>query len=135
LLFDHRQLADPLFIRLALIPRLVTREALPSAIGYAAIIFNTSRILGPALGAWLITNASMPTAFFTAMLLFVVSLVFLLSVRGIQQVERRGKSHLIHELSAGFLGFPVVLAIFAILAIPGVILLFSHRNHLANQPE
>ena len=70
-------------IRLALIPRLVRREALPSATGYSAIIFNTSRILGPALGAWLITQTSIPMAFFTAMLLSAIAMVLLLSVRGI----------------------------------------------------
>ncbi|MBE9537545.1 MAG: MFS transporter [Proteobacteria bacterium] len=89
-------------IRLALIPRLVTRDALPSAIGYSAIIFNTSRILGPALGAWLITQTSMPMAFFTAVLLLTIALVFLLSVRITQPEERRENSPFLNELKAGF---------------------------------
>ena len=89
-------------IRLALLPRLVTREALPSAIGYSAIIFNTSRILGPALGAWLIAHASMPMAFFVAVLLFAFSLALLLTVQNIQQIERREKVPLTQELIAGF---------------------------------
>lgn len=49
-------------IRLALIPRLVARAALPSAIGYSAMVFNTSRIIGPALGAWLLTFTSFSVA-------------------------------------------------------------------------
>ena len=57
-------------IRLALVPRLVPREALPSAIGISAIIFNTSRILGPAVGAWLLANYSLSVAFYTATLFF-----------------------------------------------------------------
>jgi len=89
-------------IRLALLPRLVTRDALPSAIGYSAIIFNTSRILGPALGAWLITQTSMAMAYFTAVLLFAIALAFLLTVRVIQPIEHRKKSPLLEELNAGF---------------------------------
>ena len=53
-------------IRLALIPLLVTRPALPSAIGYSAMVFNTSRILGPALGAWLISQGSTALAYCVA---------------------------------------------------------------------
>ena len=49
-------------IRLALIPRLVERAALPSAIGHAAVIFNTSRIAGPAVGAWLLSTWSLSVA-------------------------------------------------------------------------
>lgn len=69
-------------IRLALIPRLVARGALPSAIGYSAIIFNTSRIIGPALGAWLLLVASVPAAFAVAALSSAASALMLLRVRG-----------------------------------------------------
>ena len=89
-------------VRLALIPRLVSREALPSAIGYSAIIFNTSRILGPAAGAWLIARASLPTAYLVAVILCAISLAFLLTVRDIRQVERREPASMLAELGAGF---------------------------------
>ncbi|MEP1596114.1 MAG: MFS transporter, partial [Halieaceae bacterium] len=68
-------------IRLALIPRLVEREALPSAIGISAIIFNTSRIFGPAVGAWLLSNYSLSAAFYVAVMLFVGTLALLFTVR------------------------------------------------------
>lgn len=68
-------------IRLALIPRLVERHALPSAIGISAIIFNTSRIFGPAVGAWLLANYSLSVAFYAAAVLFVGTLLLLFSVR------------------------------------------------------
>ena len=41
-------------MRLALVPLLVNREALPSAVGYSAMSFNTARMIGPALGAALV---------------------------------------------------------------------------------
>jgi MFS family permease len=89
-------------IRLALIPRLVSREALPSAIGYSAIIFNISRILGPAAGAWLIAHASLPAAYLVALILCAISLAFLFTVRDIGQVERRRPASMLRELGAGF---------------------------------
>lgn len=68
-------------VRLALIPRLVSRDALPSAIGYSAIIFNTSRILGPAAGAGLLTVVSTAWAFMASSLLFMLALPVMLSLR------------------------------------------------------
>ncbi len=88
-------------IRLSLVPRLVWREALPSAIGYSAITFNTSRILGPAIGTGIITSASVAVAFFAAMILFVVALGFLLTVKNVNAMERKKKSRLSQELIAG----------------------------------
>lgn len=69
-------------IRLAFLPRLVERSALPSAIGYSAIIFNTSRILGPALGAWMLTVSSVPIAFAVSALLCVGAVLLLTRVTG-----------------------------------------------------
>jgi MFS family permease len=69
-------------IRLAFLPRLVERSALPSAIGYSAIIFNTSRILGPALGAWMLTVSSVPIAFTASALLCVGAVLLLTRVTG-----------------------------------------------------
>ena len=67
-------------IRLALVPHLVPRESLPSAIGYSAIIFNTSRIIGPALGAWLLHAASPAFAYVSGALLMFAALPSLLAV-------------------------------------------------------
>lgn len=41
--------------RLSITPRLVGRQLLPNAVGLGAIVFNTSRILAPALAASLLT--------------------------------------------------------------------------------
>lgn len=69
-------------IRLALIPSLVPRQALPSAIGYSAIVFNTSRILGPALGAWILKVSTATVAYGSATLLMLSALPFLLVIVG-----------------------------------------------------
>lgn len=68
-------------IRLALVPLLVPRQSLPSAIGYTAIMFNTSRILGPALGAWLLTQGTTALAYGCAAALLLLGLPALFSTR------------------------------------------------------
>lgn len=70
-------------IRLALIPRLVQRRSLPSAIGYSAIVFNSSRIVGPAIGAWLLTQVPVPVVFATAALSMTLACLLLLRVNGV----------------------------------------------------
>ncbi|WP_239017232.1 MFS transporter [Seongchinamella sediminis] len=77
-------------IRLALVPLLVPRESLPSAIGYSAIVFNTSRILGPALGAWLLHAASPAAAYISGAALMLGSLPFLAFIPG--RVGERGSA-------------------------------------------
>jgi MFS family permease len=88
-------------IRLSLIPRLVPRAALPSAIGYSAIIFNTSRILGPAAGAWLLAQVPSAWAFFISALLFLCTLPVMLSLRLAREVAEREPRGLGTELREG----------------------------------
>ena len=89
-------------IRLALVPHLVPRESLPSAIGYSAIIFNTSRIIGPALGAWLLHAASPALAYVSGALLMFAALPSLLAVP--VQIDNRpgsAKAGFFRELGDG----------------------------------
>ena len=72
-------------IRLTLIPWLVPRESLPSAIGFSAITFNTSRIVGPAIGGWMIQWVSPSLAYFCAAGLMFCGVPFLLGLVGRQQ--------------------------------------------------
>lgn len=60
-------------MRLAMVPLLVAREALPSAVGYSAMSFNIARMIGPALGAMLVAQIDTVAAWLTAMVLFSVS--------------------------------------------------------------
>jgi len=60
-------------MRLALVPLLVAREALPSAVGYSAMSFNIARMIGPAFGAMLVAQIDTVAAWLTAMILFSTS--------------------------------------------------------------
>jgi MFS family permease len=89
-------------IRLALIPLLVQRAALPSAIGYSAMIFNTSRIIGPALGAWLVAVFSLAAGFLVATCLCLASMPPLLGIRGVREVQGDKTASFFAALRAGF---------------------------------
>lgn len=73
-------------IRLALLPRLVARGALPSAIGYSAIIFNSSRIIGPAVGAACLQVASIEFTFSASAFIFLLATINLARVTGTERV-------------------------------------------------
>ena len=89
-------------IRLALIPLLVQRGALPSAIGYSAMIFNTSRIIGPALGAWLVAAFSLSAGFLVATCLCFASLPSLLGIKGVRGKQGDKTESFLVALRAGF---------------------------------
>ena len=89
-------------IRLALIPLLVQRGALPSAIGYSAMIFNTSRIIGPALGAWLVAAFSLSAGFLVATCLCLASLPSLLGIKGVRDMQGDKSESFLVALRAGF---------------------------------
>lgn len=88
-------------IRLALIPLLVPRAALPSAVGFSAIIFNSSRILGPAAAAWLTTQVSVASTFFVAVVLFAAALPLLFSVSNLPERTQRESTSLSEQFTAG----------------------------------
>ncbi len=89
-------------IRLAMLPRLVERGALPSAIGYSAMVFNSSRILGPALGAWMLTVSSVPLVFTLSAGLLLTSMVLLLRVQGLERgANSSGSPAVLRQLRDG----------------------------------
>ena len=103
-------------IRLALVPLLVSREALPGAIGISAVIFNTSRILGPALGAWLLSQYPLPAAYFVSFLLFAGTFALLLTVHIEPRPPRPKEGSLAREFSAGIAYVRAHRAIILVLA-------------------
>jgi MFS family permease len=111
-------------IRLALIPRLVGREALPGAIGVSAMTFNTARILGPAAGAWLIAHFSVTVAYAVGALLFAVALPVLATLRGISAPPPRERGTMGVQLREG-LGYtrahPGIRLIFGFTLINGLL--------------
>ncbi|WP_187276419.1 MFS transporter [Parahaliea maris] len=88
-------------MRLALLPRLVSRETLPGAIGITAVVFNVSRILGPAAAGWLLAHTSLSLAFAIAACLFAGACLPLLAIRGIEAPEHRSQGAMLAQLAAG----------------------------------
>ncbi len=58
-------------MRMALAPRLVPAEVLPQAVAMTALNFNTTRMLGPALGGWMIAAYGVETAAGVAAALYI----------------------------------------------------------------
>jgi predicted MFS family arabinose efflux permease len=69
--------------RLALIPTLVDRAALPSALAINAIIFNTARFLGPAAAGIVIARVSVGAAFTVNAATYIVFLIAMTNLRGL----------------------------------------------------
>jgi MFS family permease len=69
--------------RLALIPTLVDRPALPSALAINAIIFNSARFIGPAMAGIVIAKVSVGAAFAANAATYVVFLVAMTNLRGL----------------------------------------------------
>jgi predicted MFS family arabinose efflux permease len=69
--------------RLALIPTLVDRASLPSALAINAIIFNSARFIGPAVAGIVIAQISVGAAFAVNAATYVVFLVAMTNLRGI----------------------------------------------------
>ena len=66
--------------RLVMPTVLVPQHALASAVAVNSTLFNSARIIGPALAAWIIAFGSLPLAFlagFTLYLVFFISVLFL----------------------------------------------------------
>jgi predicted MFS family arabinose efflux permease len=69
--------------RLALIPTLVDRAALPSALAVNAIIFNSARFLGPAVAGIVIARVSVGAAFAANAATYVAFLIAMTNLRGL----------------------------------------------------
>ena len=88
-------------MRLALIPLLVHREALPNAVGLSAMTFNVARILGPAIGAWLLRSAGPAEAFGLSVIMFATSGVILATLSGVGQRTPRPREPFAQQFKAG----------------------------------
>ena len=109
-------------MRLALVPLLVPREALPSAVGLTAMSFNIARILGPAICATIIARAGATWAWSTPVLIFAASGFILNSLGGVGTRQKRAHGSVNSEFVDGlhyvFSAAPLVI-ILALTSING----------------
>ncbi len=87
LLGVNQGIAQP--ARLALIPTLVDREALPSALAINSIVFNAARFIGPAVAGVLIARVSIAAAFAANAITYIAFQVSLANLRDIPALPVR----------------------------------------------
>jgi predicted MFS family arabinose efflux permease len=105
--------------RLALIPALLPRSDLPSAIAINSIIFNLARFVGPALAGLLIATSGAAAAFAANAVTFLVFMAALARIR-LAPTEARGSERppFTTEMVEGFryiFGHPGLRAIFLLM--------------------
>ncbi|MCH8552433.1 MAG: MFS transporter [Natronospirillum sp.] len=111
-------------MRLSMMPRLVTRALLPSGIGLSAIIFNLSRILGPAVAAGLLTLTTTGMVFALSALLFIFGAVFLLRIPDVPVIGEKTEASLLSDLWQGLtfaLSTPAIRLILLLAALNGLL--------------
>ena len=87
LLGINQGIAQP--ARLALIPTLVDREALPSALAINSIVFNAARFIGPAIAGLLIARVNIAAAFAANAITYIAFQVSLANLRDIPPLPMR----------------------------------------------
>ena len=111
-------------MRLSMMPQLVTRPLLPSGIGLSAIIFNISRILGPAVAAGLLTLTTTGLVFALSGLLFVFGAAFLLRIPNVPVIGEATDASLLGDLWQGLtfaLSSPAIRLILLLAALNGLL--------------
>jgi MFS family permease len=89
--------------RLALIPSLVERVNLPSAVAINSIIFNGARFIGPALAGVIIAEGSVALAFAVNALTYIGFLVALARLDAVEDVISRGDRGFLRAMVEGYL--------------------------------
>jgi predicted MFS family arabinose efflux permease len=87
LLGINQGIAQP--ARLALIPTLVDREALPSALAINSIVFNSARFIGPAVAGLLIARVGIAAAFAANAVTYIAFQISLANLRDIPPLPVR----------------------------------------------
>jgi len=75
--------------RLALIPTLVDREALPSAVAINSIVFNAARFIGPAVAGVVIARVGIAAAFAVNAVAYIAFQISLANLRDIPKLPMR----------------------------------------------
>ena len=107
-------------MRLALVPMLVPREALPSAVGLTAMSFNIARILGPAICAAVIARAGAAWAWTIPIFIFAASGLILNSLGGVGTRQKRAHGSVNSEFFDGLRYVLTTAPLITILALTSV---------------
>ncbi len=82
-------------VRLALIPNLVTKEQLPSAVAISSMVFNGSRFIGPGIAGAVVALYGLGYAYLINMVTYlpVIAVLSLLNIEGQEKDRSAGKSY------------------------------------------
>jgi predicted MFS family arabinose efflux permease len=88
--------------RLALIPSLVERVNLPSAVAINSIIFNAARFIGPALAGIVIAEGSIALAFAVNAASYIAFLLALAGLKGVREDMRHADRKFLPAMVEGY---------------------------------
>jgi predicted MFS family arabinose efflux permease len=88
--------------RQAILPLLVTREEIPSAVALGNLAWEMPRLIGPATAGVLISLIGLGSTFYVASLGFILSLL-MYSMMRIQRAEARPRGNLLHDMAGGLI--------------------------------
>lgn len=89
-------------VRLSLVPELVPRRVLPSALGMAAVVFNLAQFVGPGLGGVIIAFYGVAAAFAVNAATYLFFLIALGLIRMSSTPKRRVGRSIGGDLAVGF---------------------------------
>jgi len=88
--------------RLALVPNLVAREQLGSAVAINSLVFNSARFIGPALAGLVIARGSVGLAFALNATSYIAFLLALARLREVPETPSGPRRHMISETLDGY---------------------------------
>jgi predicted MFS family arabinose efflux permease len=88
--------------RLALIPTLVDRDSLASALAINSVIFNLARFIGPALAGIVIAEIGIATAFAANAVSYIAFQISLLNLRGLPPQPAVGRQNVLRASAEAF---------------------------------
>ncbi|HYM71944.1 MAG TPA: MFS transporter [Stellaceae bacterium] len=121
LLGINQGIAQP--ARLALIPTLVDRQALPSALAINSIVFNSARFIGPAIAGVLIARVGIAAAFAANAVAYIAFQISLANLRDIPPLPVRAAQNAVRASIEAFSyagkhpGIAPMLVLFAVTTI------------------
>ena len=111
-------------VRMTIVPNLVEKDQLPSAIALTSISFNLSRFVGPAIAGLIIAIYGVGTAFMVNGVSYLALIAVMLIVRLNPTAEPSGKErHVWREMGEGInyiVGNPAIRALLLIIAVASV---------------